>query len=275
VRQHLSRAFDEIAPQLKVEPRALLNDVAPIAERVQADLPPAEANRFNQLVDQASRKTNFKDAEEYLTGWINKYSGQGASPDTIALSESLDEVLTTARNSLARQTPALASRLRAINEGWANYAIIRKAAAQSGGREGVFTPEALNNAVKSRQCEKEHVAWDNSPAARRWCRICRGRRCAYSANGIPIAVRLAAWWQARRYLERWASPVTSVPKPWRSLAQRLCLTWTRCSVALQQPLFFGGQQEQQYQEGSPDWLDKLLLLALVLYWLKQVRHDTW
>jgi hypothetical protein len=66
-----------------------------------------------------------------------------------SLGESLDSVLTSARSSLAKQNPAYASRLKAINEGWANYDVIRRAAGATGSREGVFSPEQLNAAVKA------------------------------------------------------------------------------------------------------------------------------
>src|SRR6266498_2041435 len=145
---NLSGAFDEIAPKLQMDTRQLVGDLTPIVERVHADLPSAEATRFGQILDQALSKKNFKDAEEYLTDFSTRYKGPNADPDSILLAESLDDVLSAAREGLAKQNPAYASRLRAINEGWSNYSVIRDAAfaAEKRGRDA-FSPEEFSQAV--------------------------------------------------------------------------------------------------------------------------------
>ncbi len=148
VRQHLSRAFDELAPKLTIAPNTLASDVAPIVEKAAQYLPEKEMNRLGEILDRARTKDNFKEAEEYLNHFATQY-GRAPDPDMRSLGEHISNVLDAARNSLAEQNPAYASRLRAINEGWANYDVIRRAAGSQGSREGVFSPEQLNAAVRS------------------------------------------------------------------------------------------------------------------------------
>lgn len=147
VRQTLSGAFNDLAPKLSVVPDTLETDITPVVEKAADYLPKEKMDRFVELLTRARTKP-FLEAQQYLDEFATRYS-RDPNSDTQALGESLNEVLTAARNSLAKQNPEYASRLSAINQGWANYDVIRRAASSTSAQEGIFTPEGLNAAVKA------------------------------------------------------------------------------------------------------------------------------
>lgn len=153
VHQALSSAYDDIAPKLQIRLDELMGDVGKAVDEASAYLPEAKVGDFSKKLATARGFGNFKEAERYLDFFATKYKAS-PNPDDQLLGDAFENVIGAARDSLAKQNPAYASRLRQINEGWKGYSIIRDAAlsAEKAGRDA-FSPEELNRAV-ARSAEK-------------------------------------------------------------------------------------------------------------------------
>jgi len=150
VHQALSAAYDEIAPKITMDASRLGEDVAPAITEAADYLPKQSFDEFNRILGNAinrMEKGGYKDAESYINYFVDK-AHRGTDPDKQVLGDSLEKLLMATRDSMAKQNPAFASRLKAINEGWKGYSIVRKAAfdAEKAGREA-FSPEEFSRAV--------------------------------------------------------------------------------------------------------------------------------
>lgn len=157
VHKALSSAYDDIAPKLNIRLDALMGDVGKAVDDASAYLPEAKVGDFSKKLTTARNFGNFKEAERYLDFFATKYRAS-PNPDDQLLGDAFENVIGAARDSLAKQNPAYAGRLRQINEGWKGYSIIRDAAlsAEKAGRDA-FSPEELNRAV-ARSAEKGGMA---------------------------------------------------------------------------------------------------------------------
>lgn len=147
VSSKLSDAYKAIKPRLNFKPTPeFLNDMAAVAQTAD-DLPEAQANHLVRLAKSFAKSKDFKEGESKLTHWASQYRG-ASDPDQRALGKVVENMRSTLRDHLVRQNPAEAENLRAINEGWANYARIRDAASGIGTEDNVFTAAALQAAVR-------------------------------------------------------------------------------------------------------------------------------
>ena len=153
----LGSKYDQILPKLSFRPDpqfALdLNNLKSMA----AQLPEAQAKQFdNILASQFGKATpaglmngeTLKGVTSTILQKAKGYSGD-ASFDNRELGSALMELKSTITRALQRQNPVEAPQLAAVDQGWANYARIRAAAASQGAHEGVFTPAQLSAAVKA------------------------------------------------------------------------------------------------------------------------------
>lgn len=147
VSSKLSDAYKAIQPRLNFKPTSeFLNDMAAVAQTAD-DLPEAQASHLVRLAKSFAKSKDFKEGESKLNHWVSQYSGS-SDPDQRALGGVLENMRSTLRDHLAKQNPAEADKLRAINEGWANYARVRDAASGIGTEENVFTAAQLQAAVR-------------------------------------------------------------------------------------------------------------------------------
>ena len=90
---------------------------------------------------------SFKDAETALGQQIRRLS---IDPNRHAqqLKDAVQELRDQMRQGLTRANPAHAAELKAINQGWSNYARIRDAGSRLGDKSDGFTPADLLGAVR-------------------------------------------------------------------------------------------------------------------------------
>lgn len=155
VRNRLSAAYDEVLPRTTaVIDQPFIADIRRAAQS--AILPKQQEEQFTRIVrDQIgkfqTRGTSgdiVKEVESELSRNARKFSSD-PSADVRNLGEALEKVQGAVRNMLIRHNPDEAARLKAIDEGWANWAILRRAGSGNGAKEGVFTPNQLSNAVRA------------------------------------------------------------------------------------------------------------------------------
>ncbi len=158
VATRLGDAYTNILPRLTGHPdRQFAQDVLTLAQRAQTELPEQQANRFMQILESQVRDKMtgagpitgdvLKGIESQLGTFSRGYS-KDPNFDVRQLGEMVDDLQGTLRDMLIRVNPNAADELRAINRGWANYAIVRRAGSSLGATEGVFTPSQLSNSVR-------------------------------------------------------------------------------------------------------------------------------
>ena len=112
-----------------------------------------KTNLFGKLTPAGTMSgTSFKDAESELSRLARNY-GSSSSGDERQLGTAIKETLSSMRKALGPADPSIAadaSELKAINEGYANYVRLRKAAGMQGADLGEFTPAQLSSAVKAK-----------------------------------------------------------------------------------------------------------------------------
>ncbi len=91
---------------------------------------------------------SLKKVENALTQKAKTYQSSAVGSER-ELGDAISTVLQSVRSTLERSNPEYAAELAKINQGYANYARIRQAAAMTGAEHGIFTPAQLQNAVKA------------------------------------------------------------------------------------------------------------------------------
>ncbi len=155
----LSDAYDELTPRLTfAADTQFAGDVNKIRSMAGSSLPPGEYRQFDKFLMEKviAKMTNsgrmsgesFKTVESELSRQAKGYLGD-PSFDKRKIGEALREVLISMRANLMRSNPEQAARLAKINEGYANFARLRRAGGMLGADEGVFTPGQLQSAVRA------------------------------------------------------------------------------------------------------------------------------
>lgn len=155
----LSDKYDSLLPKLQFKPdQQFVSEMVNIKQMADG-LPEAQAARFTKLIgDKLLNKMtpqgnmsgeSFKAAESELRRLATGYQ-TSADFDQRELGSALASVTDSLRETLKRANPQHAGELAKINEGWANYARLRKAAAMQGAEEGMFTPAQLSAAVRAK-----------------------------------------------------------------------------------------------------------------------------
>lgn len=164
VKQQLGRAYDDLLPRMKFAPdeqfTAEIANLRDLASKL-----PAQMGHHGQTVNQfesilksqvLDRMTpagtmsgeTLKTVESELGRLSKGYRGD-ASFDKRQLGDAIAELQATLRRGLERSNPELAQDLKSVNQGYANYARIRDAAARQGSNNGVVTPAQLAAAVRA------------------------------------------------------------------------------------------------------------------------------
>lgn len=160
VHKKLSEKYADLTGKMNFKPDPqFAQDLTKIRSMVD-ELPEQYAGMYDKMVNRiiASRATpqgnmsgeTLKSVESELTKQINKLRSGQPSYEHIEVADALEAAQKSIRDNLARQSPEWAKELSKVNEGWANYAIIRDAASTATGRKGgAFTPANLASAVSS------------------------------------------------------------------------------------------------------------------------------
>lgn len=157
VANKLGDKYDQLLPKLSFAPDAQFHQDMGNLRLLVSSLPESEAKQFGNILDNQLSKASPQglmngETLKNVTGEINRLSrGYMSDPsfDKRQLGNALSEASQTLMSAVERQNPQNAQELKAINEGWANYSRIRRAASSTAAPDGVFTPTQLNMAAKA------------------------------------------------------------------------------------------------------------------------------
>lgn len=173
-KQQLGQAYDNLLPKMKadvLEPQFVQN-LANLRGMAQS-LPAKEAQQFDNIItreiDQRLAPNgvlsgdNLKAAQAGL-----RTQSEGFATATDGYQRQLGQALKQAeqelRDLVSRANPANASELAAINQGYANFKRIQRAASSVGAQDGVFTPAQLQQAVKALDRSKDKARFAQGDA---------------------------------------------------------------------------------------------------------------
>jgi len=149
----ISAAYDALLPNLTVQgDQQFLTDLGAIHAEAQT-LAPGRADQFNRILEDLNRFWGgnttldgqaLKRVEERLGQRIRRYT-TSSDADTQDLGDLLGEVQQALREAAARQNPAEAAQLRAINQGYKSLVQAERASLNS---RGEISPNGYSQAVK-------------------------------------------------------------------------------------------------------------------------------
>lgn len=157
VHQQLQDAYNALLPNLSFRADRPFSQAVTTIQGMVRTLPRQIQKEFDDIyrTQVVSRMTpqglmngqSFKDAETALGQKISKLA---MDPDRHSqqLKDAVKELRDQLRQGLTRANPAHAAELKAINQGWSNYARIRDAGSRLGDKSGGFTPSDLLAAVR-------------------------------------------------------------------------------------------------------------------------------
>lgn len=177
--QALGKRYDAILPKLTTEADgAFLSEVQNLRNMMgSGSIDPAKAAQFEAIL-QNQVLTKFQpgaNGAPVITGQtmkaIESDLGQLAAkfrksmdPDQQMLGDALREVQAALRGNVMRSNPQFAGELGKINEGWANFKRVQRAASGVGAEDGVFSAAQLQSAVKATDRSKDKGAFARGDA---------------------------------------------------------------------------------------------------------------
>ena len=158
VSKQLKNAYDDIIPQLSFKPDKQFNQEFSTLVDMSDNLAKPQKNAFDKIIENTYFKKStpqgnmsgetYKEIESKLGSEARGYLSS-ADWENRKLGQALMEARRIMRENLTRSNPEQASRLNAINEGYANFTRLRDAGTKLGTDKGVFTPSQLQNAVRA------------------------------------------------------------------------------------------------------------------------------
>jgi len=158
VKDALSAKYNALLPNMSFKADQQFSQALAQINAKAATLPGPQASQFEKILrdifvnklSPSGQMTGgqLKGVESDLTRLAKGYGGDAAF-DNRNLGAVVGDLLSAMRDSLTRSNPLYAEELKAINKGFANYAVLRKAAGSLGADNGVVTPAQLQNAVKA------------------------------------------------------------------------------------------------------------------------------
>lgn len=156
VHKALSTAYDDILPKMSFKPDQVFTQQT---QQLRSIVPNTERKLYDSIVNRVMGRATpqgnmsgetFKNVESSLGEEISKLS-RDTSYEKQLVADALKQYRESLRQGLSRSNPMYAKRLKDINEGWANYAILRQGAsgASAAKNEGMFTPAQLAQGVQS------------------------------------------------------------------------------------------------------------------------------
>jgi muramidase (phage lysozyme) len=151
-------AYDNLMPRLNFKADNQFATELGSLQQMTATLPPAQASQFenivrNQVVGRLTPQggatgQNFKAIESELGRLGNSYRSSAVAGER-ELGMAIGELQSSLRTALERSNPQAAGELSKINQAFANFTRIQRAASGVGAQDGVFTPAQLSSAVRS------------------------------------------------------------------------------------------------------------------------------
>lgn len=175
VESKLGAAYDALLPKLTWQADApFAQQVLSLRQMVNTGaIKPDAANAFNRILSDevlskmggqnAMTGQTFKAVEGNLTQQISRL-GASTDADQRLLGDALKELRSAMRDALARSNPQAARELSAVNEGWANFKRMQRAASYVGAEDGAFNAAQLQSAVKAAERSKDHGAFSKGAA---------------------------------------------------------------------------------------------------------------
>lgn len=154
VHSQLSKAYDDLLPNLSFKPDGAFSQQA---QQLRAMVPQTERKLYDSIIKRVSQRATpqgnmsgetFKNVESTLGDEITALLKDGGY-EKGKIAEAVKQYRDLLRQGLERSNPMYAQRLREINQGWANYAILRRAASgPQAAQTGTFTPSQLMQGVQ-------------------------------------------------------------------------------------------------------------------------------
>lgn len=155
----LSNAYDDVLSGLKsikFDPQWQqdFGQLKTMAKSLPGPVRGTFTNRVKELIENrispagGMTAQTMKELDSELGEMARRY-GRSAVASEQDLGDAFMQAQSLLRSQVARNSPDAASRLKAINEGWANLVRIEKAGAAAINNGGVFSPAQLNNAIKN------------------------------------------------------------------------------------------------------------------------------
>lgn len=170
----VSAAYDDILPKLtaKADQQFVtqMNSIVDLAKNLPGErskqfmsiVSDNLISRFNPNTKTISGET-LKQAESELGRLAAQYRGSAVADERL-LGSALQETVSTLRGLVERSNPALAPRLSAINNSYAQLLRLENAAGRLGSKDGVFSPAALTGAVRQMDSSLRHRAFARGDA---------------------------------------------------------------------------------------------------------------
>lgn len=170
----LSSKYAALLPKLSAKADAqFLNDVSTAAQRA-ATLTPEKATQLRSILNSqlwgrftrgqtggsAMNGETIKKVESEL-GRLSRNFRSSAVADDREMSLILDDVQSSLRDLISRNNPQYAKELTPINEGWANFVRVQRAALTN---DGTFTPAQLARSVKAQDKSRNKGAYARGDA---------------------------------------------------------------------------------------------------------------
>lgn len=157
VRQTLQSSYDDLLSKMNFKPdQKFMQDSSSLRQMVSL-LPTEDQKTYDAILNKVMSRatpqgnmsgTTFKNVESSLTEEISKLAKDGRYEKTM-LADALAQYRDLMKDGLGRSNPMWADRLSKVNEGWKNYAVIRRAASgPQSSQTGTFTPSQLMQGVQ-------------------------------------------------------------------------------------------------------------------------------
>jgi len=156
--QQISSAYDELLPKLNIKADQPFVSEIQNLRQMATNLNPQQAQQFEAIIknEVESKFTSsgimsgetMKQIESKL-GQLSRNYMRDPDYDKQLLGNALQETQATLRKMVERNNPQYAGQLSKVNEAYANLLRVENAAAQSGAKEGIFTPAQLERASRA------------------------------------------------------------------------------------------------------------------------------
>lgn len=173
VSRRVSDAYHQLLPQLHVQGDPQFGQRLLNLRQMATSLPPAQSAQLDRIMQNEllSRFTpaglmsgeTMKQVDSKLGSIAANYRG-APDPDQRALGGAVRQLQGELRSLVARNNPAEAPRLTAINEAYANLLRVESAAGTLGAQDGVFSGAQLTNRVRAKDASLNKRAFAQGKA---------------------------------------------------------------------------------------------------------------
>ncbi len=172
----LDDAYDKVLPNLSLRVDSVLDrDLSDVMRRIQGGtLPHAQVGQFNKLIanflvprftaNKYMTGNTFKAVESELSQLAKTYRGSSLASER-EFGSAIQDVRDVLRANVTRQNPKFAGELQKVNQAYALYKPIQRAAADSATTEGVFSPAKLLQKIKQNDPTKDKLNTSEGVAA--------------------------------------------------------------------------------------------------------------